>query len=414
MTALIIALIAAVGIGGGAVIANNSGGGGSTNPPAAAAPDNTAERAAALTPDYSLISALTDTTQYSITPADTGSLLAEYNRQVHSGVIQLSGATEKLGHPASEVYDFSGRDLREDGFLEGKDFDLVSGGQGTATLNIRAGVDQMALATRKIVGLDANNQLTYTLQNYTLTAADTGVHHTNARWTSFEKADDVFVYPWGGKVYHYNAVHLGGARTGLTVGDFGRWEDTEYFTDSNDVIQGGDAHYQTFMFFDDSFAYKGTYNGPNELTDVPLRGLVMTDEARPYSGIDSPDRGLYAGDIEFHLNLANNTLTGNVDMGSQLPASYSFDFTGSLDGSLVKIDGTGWNNTLPEAGVSRGGMGKLLIGKYGLEIVGNMGVQVEMPTDEYIQNTLDNGGNLRDAYDRGSIDYTFGAKEVLP
>ncbi len=420
MTALIIGLLAAIGIGGGVAIANNSGGHSGGNS-AIVEPVNPA---ANLNPNYELISALTGE-EYNITAATEGSLLKNYYDEGGAGPVESGnrGAEERHnntrvsslldGYNPSNVYRLNGGDLIEDGQLT-EDITTYSGEDITIKLNLRAGVDKIGITTWKADEGGGSEE-----NSFYLTSANVGTHHTSEHYNSFEHEDDPVLLPNGNTLHHYTAVHLGGSKLGLSTADFGRWEETSWQTDSlGNIIGEEDVRYQTFMLYDDTYSYQGVYTGPNALDNIPLQGWAIADVARNYDG--SPrDNNLYTGTIYFNLNLANNTLTGNVAM-PDLPSNYSFNFVGDIIGSIIRIDGTGWQGEWPEEGVSRGGMGKLLVGKDGLEIVGNMGPQIYNPTDEYIQHQMQEWGvetldseQLRSLFEQGKVDYTFGAKEVI-
>ena len=116
-----------------------------------------------------------------------------------------------------------------------------------------------------------------------------------------------------------------------------------------------------------------------------------------------------SGEITLNLDLANNTLTGSVDMDA--PDAYDIaNMTGEIKGSVVRFNGLAYEENAPlptEDNRFLGGMGKLLFGKYGLEMVGVLGNQIEIP-DTWGDLS---GEELRDYRKQGDSGYVFGAKE---
>ena len=428
MTALIVALIAAVGIGGGVAIANSGGSHHGSSSPAAVetvSSDLVAKLEAqqakleALLPDYTdTPSALLDTEQYQVTMG-TDEYLMEQLQQ--AGAVPASGFRRRQMLRAADVvdgdeasfYDLKGRDFLEDGRLV--DEDEWEEGQGNHKMvDLRSGKGEDG---KMRIGVGFWHEDTNTDEiSYYLTSADLENNGATA-YQTYRHSEESPIGWWNGYdgvVNHQTtAIHLGGASLaniagfdrGLTVSDFGRWEESNW-REKDGTWLDGDNSYQTFVMFDNAYAYLG-----NRTDQVAMEGHAIAEEVRGYEEGPSHPRALLSGNIHFDLDLAANTLSGYVY--GMPDAAYNINhLTGTINGSMVKIDGTAWADTfvVPQAGEMRGGMGKLLVGKDGLEMVGNMGPQVLVPTEEYIANHPEK--SLRDLYEHGAVDYTFGAKEV--
>ena len=377
MTTIIIGLIAALGIGGGLVIANNSGGHDSHS----AIVDTNTGDAQNLVPNYELISALTDKSQYNIT-LSTSSSLAEQFQTAGLMAAATPRALPSIDDPRYGNYE----DDLENGDIRGNQ---IEGTDVYSTLSIKDDTGKFAIVTSKAVS--DNGQLKQEAQQYELQYEDNTAK--NNRYWTFSKVDNPVEINTNEIAKHYNSVHLGGAALGLTTADFGQWEEKGWRENGSGTFQGNYVDgYRTFFFYDDQYAYKGNYNKDT----VNMGGNVLV-AALPESVQDPYN--LQTGSISFTLDLANNQLlNGNVVMDD---AAYQelynvSGFTGTLSGSIFSIDGTGWHGDAPEAGALRGGVGKLLIGKDGLEAVGNFTKQI-----------VYEGGDG----DEGKADYTFGAKE---
>lgn len=389
MTALIIGLIAAVGIGGGVAIANNSGGHGGSSPAIVetnTGNNPTANPAANLTPDYELISALTDTDQYELTLATSDSLSSQVNTasaRVHAatlmGVRRLPAITDpRYGNPEDDL---------ANGEIRGNE--IGSCGLYT-TLALKEGTGVFSIVSSKVVATGDNTFTQEIQEPFDLTYGD-NLASKNTRYWTFTQTDTPLTLVSGNTVHHYNSIHLGGAPLHLTVADFGHWEEKGWVENTSGVFQNlYEENNKTFFFYDDNFAYAGSYHKDV----VPMEGNVLVsavtnkESATPYD--------LQTGSISFTLDLANKTIRdGNVIMDNEAyRAEYDVsEFTGEIDGSVFSIDGTGWRGEDPQAGQLRGGVGELLIGKYGLEAVGNFTKQIT-GTEE-----------------SGKADYTFGAIE---
>ena len=418
MTTIIIALIAALGVGGGIALATNSGGGGSGGQPAAIVqPINIEQQRAnlnahlnALAPDYDLVSALTDQSQYAITLGTESDLKSAYNQQaMASGLMHLG---------LNGTYDNSDDDLHREPQLEGHEF--TYGPQSvTATLNLRPENSGEITGTAAQFYLDNNSNLALRETSFTFTAADKNITHGNTH-VSLNERYDLFVNSeegvattlWGpgNTIEKWTALYLGGAKVGsgsehpgLTVADFGMWFD---FIRTEGPAEGfHDTHEEKFIFYDNSFAYNPALRQQDNVT---LTGNVMAYQTEGY-GVPVEVPQIYTGQITLDLNLVNNTLTGSVDMDA--PDAYDIpSMTGHISGSVVRFDGLAYQEGAPlptEDNRFLGGMGKLLFGKYGLEMVGVLGNQIEIPADWGGRT----GEELRDYRKQGDSGYVFGAKE---
>ncbi|MBO7237794.1 MAG: hypothetical protein J6U96_00690 [Elusimicrobiaceae bacterium] len=414
MTALILGLIAALGIGGGLAIANNSGGSGG-NSGNTQVVDVAQQRAAldtklaGLVPDYSLVSALTDQSQYTITLGTQSDLNNEYS-QVASG-LAMSGL--------NGTYDDSDGDLHRQGQLEGRSFDF--NGSATARLNLRPENSGEITGTSAQFYLEGGNLYVQEVP-FTFTASDKNVIGTNThvalndRYDVFVNTEEAVAYNnWGpATIEKWTALYLGGAKVGadtehpgLTVSDFGIWDDYIHTEFTGSPMGEGlrDRQEDKFIFFDESYAYNKALRTADQVT---LTGNVMAHEAEGYV---NPKEILqvYTGEITLNLDLANNTLTGSVDMDA--PDAYDIaNMTGEIKGSVVRFNGLAYEENAPlptEDNRFLGGMGKLLFGKYGLEMVGVLGNQIEIP-DTWGDLS---GEELRDYRKQGDSGYVFGAKE---
>lgn len=400
MTAIIIGLIAALGIGGGIAVANNSGGGGHSSP-AISGPENPGEDnpAANLDPNYELISFLTDQDQYEITTGTESTLMLEDQASQAKSIIKKASRARNTGNYYNDNHTIYGNpedDLAENGHIVGEE--LEEGGYWA--LNLKAGTGALKLGK-----VDANKA------NFN---SPIPLNASNRKNQS--EYYDTYLYNFDET--RYSKVHLGGTKLKLTVADFGRWE----MGDQNDNSM------ITFFMYDEKYAYKG-----NRRDNVRMEGYVMVNELR---NTDNQPKQILTGNIYIDLNLAKNTLSGNVQMHEGVPEKYNVDFTGNINetnNSIVHIDGAYDTAALPrQEGEMRGGVGKLLQGKHGLEMVGNFGPQLELPSIDKINQELNlnlkdieelydlyeqhdssiNYEKLRDLYESGKVDYTFGAKEV--
>lgn len=409
MTALIIGLIAALGIGGGIAVASNSGGGGHSTPAVSgpAVPGEDENPAANLNPNYDLISFLTDEDQYTITTGTESTLMLADKAASTKNSIMYKAARAKSPKSSDSYYNVNHTiygnpvdDLAENGHIVGEE--LENGGYWA--LNLKAGTGSLHLGT--VDENKANFKNTVSLN--ALKNKENQSSHYNTYIYRFEDDSETNA--------HYQKIHLGGNALRLTVADFGRWE----------MVNQNDGGMTTFFMYDEKYAYKGNRHD----TNVCMEGTVLVDELHDdASGL----RKLFTGDIVMNLNLAANTLTGNVNMHDGVPVKYNIDeFTGEINDSIVHINGASDTGALPHVGDMRGGVGKLLQGKNGLEMVGNLGPQLEIPTLEKINDKL--GLNLssiddlytlyeqqdssidyeklRDLFEHGKVDYTFGVKEI--
>ncbi len=420
MTALIIGLIAALGIGGGVAIANNSGGGGHHTAMVQTA--DVAQRRAelnaklsALAPDYDLISALTDHDQYAITLGTEGDLLEAYNQSAAGGLSRRSGLYGLNG-----TYDDSDGDLHKEPKLEGHEFS-IGGDPVVPTINLSP-ENSGQIAGTSAQFYKEGDTLLLRQTAFTFTAADKNITHGN---TNISTSDyyDVFVHQepevsttqWnsaGDTLQKWTALYLGGAKVaagtehpGLTVADFGIWDDYVHTEGPSEGFH--DLSEEKFIFFDEQYAYQSALRTADTVT---LKGSVMAHEAEGYVSPKEILR-IFTGDITLNLNLAANTLTGNVKMHEGVPAEYDINnMTGTISGSVVRFDGLAYQASAPlptQENRFLGGMGKLLFGKYGLEMVGVLGNQIEIPADWGDRS----GQELRDYRQKGDSGYVFGARE---
>ncbi len=421
MTAIILGLIAALGVGGGLAIANNSGGHHHGNSAASASDVYAAQRAelnarlAALQPDYSLVSTLMDG-EHTITLGTESSLFNEYGHTTPTS-LALVGTDIQGG------YDVSDDDLhRQNGELTGK---MYGSDEDVAMVNLRAGRDTIALKSWRP---SWNGSLQTEEVNFNFTSADKNVLPVGAP-IALNDAYNVFYHEetpvaftdWNGNgtIHKWTALYLGGEKVGLTVSDFGRWQDNMYTTYESASAEG--YHHSTsekFIFFDEKFAYNPALRTQDQIT---MSGKVFASESNGYDYAHPKDfLHLYTGDVHFDVNLAANTMTGSV---SNMPdARYNIDsFAGTISGSTVKFDGLAYQPTRPfptEDNRFLGGMGKLLFGKEGIEMVGVLGLQIDIPTEEqratYMANhglsTLE-GEDLWDFRKDGDSGMVFGAKQ---
>ena len=388
MTAIIVGLLAALGIGGGFVIANNSGGGGGTSAVVQFTGNKTDYTAQGITPDYNLISALTDINQYEPTIANSDSFVEEYQASaLNARLLGSEGDYQGYGNPND--------DLRN-GEIRGEE---IIGTGYYATLNLLKDIGHFYITSLVGTSVDNNSNVQQGLQGILLTYIQDFKPSESVlnRYYTFKRTDNSVYSPNNNIVFkHYNAVHLGGAALGLSVADFGQWEETAWTenqtANSKNLVMHNN---KTFFFYDERFAYKGHYYKPT----ATMQGNVLVSTLVDHQ---SPDTvyNLQTGRISMDLDLATKTITnGQVVMDNEdYRALYNVNnFTGSIKGSVFIIDGTGWQNIDPEAGALRGGVGKLLIGINGLEMVGNFTKQI----------TYDGEDD-----DRGKADYTFGAREI--
>lgn len=390
MTAIIVGILAALGIGGGFVIANNSGssGGGA---PAVVITGEKQDYTANVSPDYNLISAITDTAQYQPTVADSDTFVSQYEA---SALKKHLVATEE----DYSIYGDPNDDLRN-GLIRGEQ---ISGTPYYATLNLLKGVGSFYIFSLKASSVSNGGWVQNDVQGILLTHADFKPLESVANRYDTFKIEDTPVYsPDNNIVFkHYNAVHLGGAALGLTVADFGHWEETAW-KEQNSQKYLEMHNNKTFFFYDERFAYNNRYY-KNTAT---MQGNVLVSTITDHQSVDNV-YNLQTGSISMDLDLVSRRITnGQVVMDDANYAQYNVEnFTGSINGSVFIIDGTGWQNVSPEVGQLRGGVGKLLIGANGLEMVGNFTKQIEY------NGEVDDQGHPN--YDPGKADYTFGAKEI--
>lgn len=370
MTAILLALLAAVGIGGSLAAA---GGGGSSSEPAVSDSVVPGEEnlAANLNPNYELISFLADDQQYTVTAATEDTLQEEVQNLQSQSVY---GAALKMKSAAKS------RENEEQKNTFIKDFVLRGGITDDGklwALNLKPQDGAFTLSKyengefSKIGMLAADNNANQSPYYDTYRLDD-----KNNTTPSKDESGHI----------HYDVIHLGGAKSKLTVADFGRWESADLNIglksenqDRNLKISGSNEM-RTFFLYDEKYAYKG-----NRRDEVKMQGNVLV--ATP----DTIDLGLshlmLTGNIFMDLNLATNRLTGTVTMNEIATAKYNIDsFSGSILGSLVLFAPQGED-------FFYGGVGKLLSGKNGLEMVGQL-------------TKRDDSSN--------KIDYTFGSWEVSP
>lgn len=367
MTSIIIGLLAALGIGGGIALAGHGGGGGH-NTPAVSGPEEpgnpTEENPAVhLNPDYNLISFLADDKQYPEVKAATEDTLSEEAQSLQTQVYQA--VRKKDSFAKSQTQEPQKNNFIKDFLLRGG---ITEDGNFWA-LNLKPQNEAFELGK-------------YENGKFSVVGTLSAINNANqSPYYDTYRLDDKNNPKAGEETghVHYDVIHLGGAKSKLTVADFGRWESADLDTkiDENSAqlkIESGSNIMRTFFLYDERYAYKS-----NRRDEVKMQGNVLV------AGPDTIGLGLshliFTGNIFMDLNLAKNRLTGSVKMNEVGLAGYDIDsFSGSILGSLVLFD----------SGEILGGIGKLLSGKNGLEMVGQLSRQTE------------------DA----NIDYTFGAWEV--
>ena len=391
MTAIIISILAALGIGGGFVIANNSGSSGGGTP-AVVITGEKQDYTANVNPNYDLISAITDTEQYVPSIANDDTFMTQYRASALQN--HLVGTEEDYS-----IYGDWHDDLRN-GLIRGEQIENTP---YYTTLNLLRGIDSFYVFSFRY-NPDSWGGVQKDLQGSLITHYNyTSLESVPSRYDTF-KIEDTPVYAYSNTVVykHYNAVNLGGAALGLSVADFGHWEEKAWREESGQKYL--EMHNsKTFFFYDERFAYRNRYY-KNTAT---MQGNVLVSTIVDHQSVDSV-YNLQTGSISMDLDLVSKRITnGQVVMDDANYAQYNVEnFTGSINGSVFRIDGTGWlgEDVPPEVGQLRGGVGKLLIGVNGLEMVGNFTKQIEY------NGELDDMG--RPDYDPGKADYTFGAKEL--
>lgn len=373
MTALIIGLIAALGIGGGIAVANNSGGGGGggggteISGPAVPGDDggsgneggdnqggnqgsgneggdntggnqggnqggsdnpggdntggnNPGNPASKLNPDYNLISALTDNTQYKNIVSSKDLSPAEYH--------------------------------------------LINDGTGINYRKIYLGTDGESILVDTGVLREENGYFVPGSNGYM-------EDKQTLRFTAEDKAEDGASYNLyqkdtsssNGSVRHLHKLYLGGSKTELSTADFGFWIEW----------RNGAAQYNRYTeiyWYDKDYLYTGSRS---DTVNFAGNALMVSEDMNSAEG-----RVVKPGSFAMTLDMAEAKLTGKIDMGI---SKYNVDFSGTLsDKNQLKFEG---NNVVHEYS-----HGYLLQGKDGLETMGNI------YTSE------------------GTNDYTFGAKEV--
>lgn len=377
MTALIIGLIAALGIGGGILIADNGGGGGGnsaiveTNPGAGKEDyEQKAALASMLDPNEAeFLSVLTDREQYTDVSFGGSSSLQNPTVGISANAEILSLA--RANNDANEIY------------VDIPEFNQeINDGSGTnkrrLSLTDKSGI--IRLTTGKLLNPQSNAEEVYV------------VDFTNDMKTNGEYARRFTDKSDTDGIKQQNDLYLGGAanNTHLTVADFGFW--TEYRDDKS--VAGGNTgiltEYPIFLY-DTRFLYAG---GRSDTTTLNGNVLMIYEDkisrgSKPYD--------VYGGTTEISLDLAKNTVAGSFAMDAAAAAAFGkpeneFDcsFSGNLEGSnfiagqnqIKDVNG----NTLQ----SNGAKGQLLVGKHGLEMVGIVDRRWE---------------------DGNSAQYVFGAKE---
>lgn len=377
MTAIIISILAALGIGGGFVIANNGGSSGGGTAVVQIKGEKT-DYIAQVNPNFELISAITDTEQYQPSIGNEDTFFNEYQASaLHNHVVGTDGDYEGYGDPAD--------DLRN-GQIRGEQ---IEGTPYYATLNLLKGIGIFWVTSLKVDSIDNNGFFQNTVQAFDLRALN--LTASNSRYKTFTKTDTV-IYSPNNQVsfHHYNSVHLGGASLGLSVADFGHW-DEKAWTENGVSKQLIMHNSKTFFFYDERFAYKNMYY-KNTAT---MQGNVFVSVLVDHQSVDTA-YNLQTGSISMDLNLASRKITnGQVIMDDANYTQYNVEnFTGSINGSVFRIDGTFWQGQPRQEGLLNGGVGKLLVGANGLEMVGNFTKQIQGNTES------------------GKADYTFGAKEI--
>lgn len=403
MTALIIGLIAALGIGGGIAVANNSGGGGgggteisgpavpgddggsgnegenqggdntggnqggsdnpgsdntggnqggnqggSDNPggdntggnqgsgneggdnPGGNNPGNPASK---LNPDYNLISALTDNTQYK-----------------NIAWVNDCGPTEYTLIKDGLKTNYRSLKLGEDGESFVVDTGVLAVNDGAFVL-------------------DSDGKFMEEKQTLRFTAADK-INETS-RYDVYQKNTSPSVRLNGSPITHLHKLYLGGAKAGLSTADFGFR--TEW--------RNGDSNtwydlYQMFYLYDNDYLYTGS---KTDAVSFAGSALMVAED------MDGPEEAqVLPGAFSMNLNMADATLSGKINMGD---SKYNVDFSGILtEQNHLKFTGQD---------VAESSQGYLLQGKDELETVGNIVKYLDYATEN-----------------RTAANYTFGAKEV--
>lgn len=298
---------------------------------------------------------------------------------MNNHIVGTDGDYEGYGDPAD--------DLRN-GQIRGEQ---IEGTNYYATLNLLKGIGVFWVTSLQVNAIDNYGYLQNKgVQAFSLSAFDLAA--SNSRYKTFTKTDAI-VYSPNNQIsfHHYNSVHLGGASLGLSVADFGHWDEKAWI-ENGATKQLVMHNNKTFFFYDERFAYKNMYY-KNTAT---MQGNVFVSVLVDHQSVDTA-YNLQTGSISMDLNLVSRKITnGQVIMDDPAyQADYNVSgFTGDIVGSVFTIDGTGWHNQPAQAGSLRGGVGKLLVGKDGLEMVGNFTKQIEGNTES------------------GKADYTFGAKEI--
>lgn len=379
MVTIILGLIAAIGLGGGiAVVSHNSGHGHESQP----AIVETINPAANLNPNYELISALTDPSQYELTLATDSGLAESLESQV-SGLGVLGTAA-----PALPSIDDPRYGNPEDDLANGEIHGNLIGDTGIySILAFKQGLGLFAVLSGRPT--NEGGSMVLIPQVFTMSFLTNPPSLHSRYWTFTQTDPDLTI---GSTTYkHYNSLHLGGAALGLTVADFGHWEERGWKEDDSGNFQSNfEDNAKTFFFFDERFAYRGHYHR----NTVPMQGNVLVSTLTDKSSATPYD--LQTGSISFTLDLAHKAVRDGTVVMDQAAYQEVYNvsgFSGTIYGSVFTIDGTGWQGTDPVEGQLRGGVGKILIGKYGIEAVGNFTKQIE-GTEE-----------------SGKADYTFGARE---
>lgn len=423
MTALIIGLIAALGIGGGIAVANHGGshsGGGSAIIEPASPAQIELEKVLNEKHDSAESPAYNKTLQSKM--ASVGGVYAEQWEEngwdsAPSSTPSAVAARSMHRAPSSgqfdldhSIYDRPENDLAGD-ILVGDADD----GSPIIALKLNAG-EGFAIGT-----IDENHQNWEPI--FTISQANK------------DEGASSYIYKNQGELNENtlnSEIRLGAPAVGLTTADFCIWS---YSLDNADGSQN-------FFIFDDRFSYVNGFRNDN----INMEGVAFVQ-----SGSLLEDN-ILTGKITLQLNLAENTLTGNVIVPEDTTFNLSdSDIQGSINGSIVNFKGLGTPEEgfkLPtKEGEMRGGVGKLLVGTDGLlEMVGNLGPQLKLPTWDqfkermskskfdvsddlmqqynkdfpiFIENFVAQHGNkdefwsaLREVYEYGKVDYTFGAKEV--
>lgn len=351
MTALIIGLIAAIGIGGGVAISNNSGGhgGGSS---AAIVETNTGKAdytqklalASTLEPnEEEFMSVLTDRDQYTnVSFGSHSSLTQSANPVASARAVKMLKAKSSANEVYVDIPEFN--QLINDGTGENKRH---------LSLTNTSGV--IRLTTGKLENDNSSTEEIYT------------VDFTNNMMSNESYARHFTAHSDVGDIKQQNDLYLGGAANNahLTVADFGFWTEYRDRKTINDSSVGIITEYPIFLY-DTRFLYAG---GRRDTTT--LNGnVLMIYENKATQGSQPYD--VYGGAAELALDLAKGSATGNFTMGADVSSLgkgtgyFDYSFAGSLNGSQFSM------GQITEAGVvtSNGAIGQLLVGKHGLEMVG--------------------------------------------